>query len=444
MKKSNIFKDLKSFLVLLTSQSVSTLGTVMTGFALIIFAYEQDPTATTITMLTVTSLLPSILLSFIAGTLSDRLNKKLVMLICDSVAAMATLLMLVLFLSGRLKIPYIYIINFLLSVMNAFKAPASYVATTLLVPKEQYVRASGLSEFYSSVVTILAPVFAGTILTFGGLAAVLILDLISFLFAFSSLFFFIKIPNINAEDTTNKESLIESCKEGFRFLANQKALFRIILFFAFINFIAKMGGYGMLPAFILARTSGEQLTLSIVQSAVGLGTLIGSVLVTLAKPAKSRTRVIFLTCGISFLIGDIGQGLSHSLPLLAVFGLLSNLPLPFLSANLTAIMRTKVPTEMQGRVFSARDTLQYGTMPIGLALAGILADRLFEPFMTKISLLQQLLAHVFGSTGGSGIAVMFVIVGIIGSVSSFLCLANPVYRQLDHEPSNLSPSLYID
>ena len=96
-------------------------------------------------------------------------------------------------------------------------------------------------------------------------------------------------------------------------------------------------------------------------------------------------------------------------------------------------MRLQVPIEMQGRVFSARDTIQYSTIPLGLFLGGFLADYVFEPMMAGSSGLQGILSLLFGAGKGSGIAVIFFIVGIIGCVSSFMCLRNPLYRSLDSE-----------
>ena len=223
---------------------------------------------------------------------------------------------------------------------------------------------------------------------------------------------------------------------GINFLRKHSALLRIILFFAYINLIAKMGGYGMLPALILGRTGNDQVALGMVETAVGIGTLVGSILVTLIKPAKSRIGVIFSACGISFLLGDVGQSLTHVLPLWIVAAFVSNVPMAFLNANLTAVMRTNVPIEMQGRVFSARDTIQYSTIPIGLFLGGVLADHVFEPFMTTASPLQETLSLFFGTGKGSGIAVIFFIVGILGFVTSFLCLRNPIYRSLDEDHKN--------
>ena len=99
-------------------------------------------------------------------------------------------------------------------------------------------------------------------------------------------------------------------------------------------------------------------------------------------------------------------------------------------ANQTAILRGKVPIEMQGRVFSAHDTIMNCTNPLGLLLSGFLADYVFEPFMKTESPLQSFLAGFFGDGTGSGIAFMFFTVGVIGIVISITRLRKSVYRDL--------------
>lgn len=431
--RSNLFSGLRDFFILWGSQFVSTLGTAMTSFALVVWVYGQKGTASSLTLLSVCSLLPSILFSFVAGAIADRWDKKHTMLVTDSFAALGTITILVLYVTSSLQIWHLYIINFLLSFMNAFQGPASYVATSLLVPKEQYVRVSGMHAFSGSIITILAPALGSAVLAFGGLKAVLIVDLTTFSIAFLILLLFIKIPPLKRNTEEVKESFLKCCLSGVCFLKEHTALLRIILFFAFINFIAKMGSYGMLPALILSRTGNDQVSLGMVEAAVGFGALFGSIVVVLTKPAKSRVSVIFFACGISFLLGDVGISLTHTLPLWIIVAFASNVPMAFLNANLTAIMRTNVPIEMQGRVFSARDTIQFSTIPVGLFLAGVLADYIFEPFMTTTSSTQQILSFFFGIGKGAGISILFFVVGIIGFVTSLLCLKKPLYRVLDED-----------
>lgn len=431
MKQLNIIKELKSFLILWGSQAVSSFGTAMTNFALIIWAYKQQGTVSSITLLSVCSYLPSILFCFLAGAIADRWNKKKIMLICDLIAALGTLAVFILYSTESLRVWHLYVINFTLSFMNAFQNPASYVAVSLITPKEHFIRVSGLQAFSNSLVAIITPALATAVLAFGGLRVILLIDLISFAVAFSLLLFFIKIPSVSSDGDKKNESFLKNCMEGLNFLREHIPIWKMILFFSFINLLASIAGNGIMPAMILARTGDNQVALGIVSSSIGLGALAGSILVTAAKPFKSRTKVIFLSCAVSFLLCDILWAVGQNLAIWVFAAFAGNLPLPFLSANLTTIMRTKVPIEMQGRVFSARDTFQYITIPIGLSLGGYLADNIFEPFMLNTSLLQQMLSKLVGTGRGSGMAVIYLITGTTGFVVSLWSAKSNIYKSLD-------------
>lgn len=432
MNKKSIFKGLQSFLILWSSQAVSSLGTAMTNFALIIWVYGQKGNASSVTLLTICSFLPTILFRFIAGTIADNWDKKRIMLIVDFAAACGTLTVFILYSVSALQIWHLYVINFLLSFMNAFQSPASYVATSLLVPKEQYTRVSGLQSFSGSVVSILAPALGSVLLTWGGLPLVLIIDLISFAIAFLTLLLVVKIPVTERKTVEVKESFVKKCMTGIYFLRDNAPLLHIVLFLNIINFLAKIGNDGMISPFVLARTDNNQNALGMVQTAVALGILAGSLIITLSKPAKNKTKVIFIACAIT-CSGNVVQSLTYTPLAWSIAAFVSYLSAVVMSANLNTVMRTHVPIEMQGRVFSAKDTLQNCTIPLGLFLGGVLADYVFEPFMTTDSSLQQIFCFFFGSGSGAGIAVMFFCVGILGFVISLTRLRKPLYKGLDKE-----------
>lgn len=374
--------------------------------------------------------MPSILFCFIAGTLADKWDKKKIMLTSDLIAALGTAAVLFLYTTGNLRIWHLYIVNAVISFMNAFQSPAWNVAVSLLAPKEHYVKVSGMQGASNSLVTIIAPALATVILALAGMEAVFIIDLATFAIAFSSLFFFIKIPAVPKRKEKN-EPFIKSCLAGVDFLKTHKPVFKIILFFSFVNLMASIAGEGIMPAMILGRTGNDQAALGVVSAAIGIGSLAGSLLVIAAKPAKSKTKVVFIACAVSFLLGNTLWAAGRDTTVWVIGSLAGFIPVPFITANLTAIMRTKVPIEMQGRVFSTRDTFQYMTIPVGTALGGALADYLFEPFMLTQSPLQQFLSGIVGVGKGSGIAVIFLLTGIIGFAGNIYSLSRPSYRELD-------------
>ena len=427
--KKHSFKQLHSFLLLWGSQTVSQLGTAVTDYAVIIWVYSRKGTASSVTLLTVCTFLPTIFFRFLAGSVVDRRNKKRIMLIADLLAACGSLAVLVLHSAEVLQIWHLYIINFLLSLMNAFQEPASFVAVSMLVPEEHYARASGLQGFSGAAVSILAPALGALLLAGGGLDLVLTVDLATFAVAFLVLLFLVRIPEKEWEKS-EEESFSDTCLAGIRYLKEHTAILRMTLFLAVINFLAKLGNDGMLSPFILGRTGNNQAVLGAVESFTALGVLAGSLLATVRKPSGKRVPLIFITTGLVFS-GNVIQGLAQQpwLWCAAAFG--SYLMAAVMNVNMDTLMREKVPLEMQGRVFSAKSTLQNFTIPPALLLGGLLADTVFEPFMMADSPVQRVLYGLFGTGKGAGIGLMFFIVGIAGMLISFTRLRKPVYRELD-------------
>lgn len=211
----NIFHDLKSFVILWLTQSFSALGSAMTNFALVIWLYQQSGSALKTAMLAVFSYAPYVLVSIFAGVLSDKWNKKIIMLVCDSFAGICTVAVIVLLKNNCLQVWHLYLINALNSLMNTVQQPASDVASTLLVPEKYYQKTSGMRSFSNSLITILTPAFASGLMAFAGIEAVIIFDLTTFSTAFIVLLFFIKIPDVEKNDEKNGKFYAVIEKRGF-------------------------------------------------------------------------------------------------------------------------------------------------------------------------------------------------------------------------------------
>ena len=429
MNKLSTIKELKSFLLLWSSQTVSELGTAMTDFALIIWAYQKTGMASSVTLLTFCAFLPTILFRFIAGAYVDRRNKKRIMLAADMIAALGSLLVLGLYSGAVLEIWHLYLINIILSFMNSFQESASFVAISLIVPEKHYTRIGGLQGISGSIVSILAPALGSILLVIGGLDLVLICDLVSFGIAFIVLIFLVKIPEPEHDKKTDYEPIIKSCTDGIKFLRDNKALLRLTLFIAVVNLLAKLGNDGLLTPFVLGKSGNDQRILGMVQTATSVGILIGSIMMTVLKPVKRKARLIFVCCAFIYF-AEVVMSLSSHPAIWSISNLAGYAAAVIMGANQTAILRGKVPIEMQGRVFSAHDTIMNCTNPLGLLLSGFLADYVFEPFMKTESPLQSFLAGFFGDGTGSGIAVMFFTVGVIGMGISITRLRKSVYRDL--------------
>ena len=147
-------KNFKKYIILWLSQSISGLGSSMTGFALVLWAYAQSQSAMSVSLMSFCNYVPYICLSLFVGDFIDKHKKKTIMLVADSIAAVGSLAVLVLLFTGKLAIWQIYIINVIVGATNAFQQPASAVATGRLVPKDKISNVSGMNSFSQNLITV--------------------------------------------------------------------------------------------------------------------------------------------------------------------------------------------------------------------------------------------------------------------------------------------------
>lgn len=403
-------KKIKTYILLWSTQSLSALGSGMTSYALILWLYLQSGSALKTALLSICSYAPYVAMSIFAGSLTDRLNKKKTMLFCDLIAAVGTVAVLVLIKTDTLQPWHLYIINAVNGLMNTLQQPASEVAATMLIPKEYYQKTSGMRSFSQSLNSILTPIIATALFSFSGIGTVIAVDLITFAIAFLALGLFISIPEPQRPEK-QKESIWAASKSGLKWLKNNPLILELILFLSCINLVASTYR-AVLPAMIIPKANGGETVLGIVNTCVGVATLVGSIIAAFVPAPKNRVRAICVALFISMSTENFILALGNT-PLLwcvgAVFGWLM---IPFMGANLDVIFRNEIPADMQGRVYACRNTLQFFTIPIGYFLGGHLTDNVFEPFAQGNK--SSLLTALFGEGKGSGAAMMFFIMGITG------------------------------
>lgn len=405
------FREMKIFLLLWITQSFSGLGSAMTSYALVIWSYSQKGSALMTALLMVSSYAPYVLLSIFAGALSDRWNKKVTMLVCDSVAALSTVVMLFLLQAGVLRIWHLYLINVVNGLMNTVQQPASEVATTRILPEKYYQRVGGLRYFSSSLNSIMTPVIATAVLGIAGMGAVVAFDLFTFGVAFVTLAFGIRIPE-KREMAEEQEKLMVSVKKGVSYLQRERGILGLILFLAAINLVASIYNAAF-PAMILSRNGGSEKVLGMVNTVIGITTFTGSILASFMKKPKSRVKVICNCLLFSMSTENFLLAFGRTPLVWCIGGFLGWIAIPLMNTNLDAIMRLHVPEQMQGRVYSVRNSLQFFTIPIGYLLGGFLVDRVFEPIMAGQSK-DSILIAMFGCGKGSGAAFLFFVIAFAG------------------------------
>lgn len=427
----------KKYLYLWISQFISQLGSQITSFSMLIWVYNETHSEMSMSLLAFFSYLPYILIGIFVGSVIDRFKKKNIILICDMIAAICSLIVLILISNNLLKVYYLYILNSLMSFMNAFQSPASSVFIGMIVPKEKYSKISGMNSLSSSVIAILHPIIATIVLSFFGIKVVLIIDLISFFIGETIILCFIKNnEKIKKSKKIKISEIIQETADGKDFLFKNKGLLYIIVSFTIMNFLSNLTYENILPAMILLKTNNDNSILGIVSGSIGIAGVIGGLIVTCFKAPRNKIKVIFLGSAFSFLFGDIIMGIGQDVVMWIIGASLASFPIAFIMAAQMEILYFKISADMQGRVFAVRNSIQYCTIPVGLLLGGFLAEYIFEPLMIKDNFIVYLLSKIVGNGPGSGMGLMFVCTGILGSISSIILYKTRYIKKLEEEYKN--------
>ena len=348
----------------------------MTGYALVLWVYGQTNSALSVSLLTLCSYAPYVLVSVFAGVFVDRHRKKSILLCADTVAFLCTLLIAALLLLNRLSVPWIYLVNAITGFMNAFQSPASAVANGRLVPQDKLTKMSGLQSISGFAVSLASPMLASFLMSTFGIASVLLADVGTFLFAAGVLLFFIRIPGDDAVKRVQKrvfESSFAGLREGLAFLKQDAAVRTMILVFAALNFFSRISYENILSPMILSR-SGSRQVLGLVSGILGFGGVIGGILAARLPQPKNLSRRIFMPGILSFLFGDLLMGAGRTPLVWALAAVGGSLPIPVLVSGGQYLLYTHVPKEVQGRIFAVRNALQFAAIPAGIFLGGVLAD----------------------------------------------------------------------
>jgi len=437
-------KNMSAFTVIWVGQVFSLLGTSMTRFALTIWAWSITGEATTLALVGFFSYAPTVLLSPFAGALVDRWNRKLAMMLSDLAAGISTIIVLLLFVTGNLQIWHLYVTGAFSGAFLAFQFPAYSATITMLVSKDQYGRASGMLSIARYGSSIFAPVLASILLGIIGINGILSVDVITLLVAISVLLLIhIPQPKVTEEGRKSKGNLWKESIYGFRYISKRPSLLALQLLYFFIMLFVFFAITVMSPM-ILARTGSDVTVLGIVESAFGIGGIIGSVVLSVWGGPKRRINGVFI--GFIFaMLGLLLMGLGRDPFVWALAAFFTMFFVPILDGSDQAIWQSKVPPDVQGRVFGSRLLLSDSSVPISMLLAGPLADHIFEPAMMQGGSLVAIFGGLVGTGPGAGMSLIFVIAGALGILIALIGFSLRVVRNVedilpDHKAEAKSPN----
>jgi MFS family permease len=404
-------EGMRAFTIIWAGQIFSLIGSAMSGFALTIWAWESQGTATALALVGFFNFAPLVLFSPFAGALVDRWNRKLVMALSDLATGVTTIVVLILFLLGKLQLWHLFVTGAFAGLFQSFQWPAYSAAISMMIPKAHYGRASGMISLAQWGSGIFAPVLAGMLIGSIGLGGILAIDLVTLVIALTTLVLVV-VPQPERSSTEKPKPLLKDAGFGFRYILERPSLFWLQMTFFFGNLLATIAGTLVNPM-VLAWTGNNATTLGTVQSAGAIGGVAGSLLLTAWGGPKRRIHGVLLGWFFSGLLGAALFGLAGGLTLWLVAAFITNFIIPIVNGSNQTIWQSKVPPELQGRVFSVRLMIAQITAPVSMLVAGPLADDLFEPAMQNGGTLSRLFGGLFGTHAGSGMAMIITACGFL-------------------------------
>ena len=416
-----------SFIALCVAQAISVAGSQITAFALGLWLYEKTGSVQAYATLGLATMLPTILAAPLAGVLVDRFHRRNVLLFGTCAGGLTSLAIALAFHFGALS-PFLALaLVVTASLATAASGPALAATTALLVPRHNLARANGLFQLVTGVGQIAAPAIAGSLRAYWGFDRIVLLDVASFGPALAMLLL-VRIPTPRVDgDPKPRQSLYHGLTYGFVYVRRNHGLRSLLMFFAFINLNMTIVNV-LLPPLVLGFADARALGL--VLSTAGVGMLLGSAAVTLAPPPM---RAIHGVLGFS-LVQSAMLVLGATRPAMSTvcagtFGFA--FAFPFIAANSQAIWQRVVPVDVQGRVFAFRMLFAQITVPIGFALAGPLADRVFTPAMRSASPVAAIAGRWLGTGPGRGLALLFVVLAACCVGAVLVAYSNRALREVD-------------
>ncbi len=402
------------FTLVWLGQIVSVLATNMSAFALTIWVFEKTGSATALASMQVFFITPYVIITPLVGVLVDRHNRKLMMMVSDLMAGLATVAILVLQAFGVLQVWHLYAAAIFQGLGNAFQWPAYSAAISTMIPKEQYGRANGMMSLIDMGPGVLAPMLAGALLFKIGLTGILSIDVATFLSAILILLFVhIPQPPRTAEGAQAQGNVFREAVFGFRYIFARPSLLGLQLIFFFGNLCSGIA-YTVVVPMVLLRTGNDSVSLGLVQSAGAIGGVVGGVTMSAWGGFKRKVHGVLAGWAVSSFFFAL-MGLGTWLPFWIGAMAFSTIFVPLINGSNQAIWQSKVAPDVQGRVFSARTLIAWMTNPISPLIAGTLTDYILEPAMRAPSGLSSLFGWLVPPGPGAG-AGLLIVFGSLGGI----------------------------
>ena len=401
---------MKKFLLLWMGELISSIGGGLTSFGLGVYVFQKTGSAAGMALVTLLGFLPTLLFTVPAGVLADRYDRRVLMMIGDGFSGLGILYIFLCMLHGEANLVQISIGVFVSAIFSSLLDPSYRATITDLLSKEEFSKASGLVSLAGSARYLFSPVIAGLLLAYHDISLLLLIDISTFFVTITTTF--IVRRGIKAKQPTEKQSFLESMKEGWRAIHIEKGVFVLVLCSSLITLF--LGTLQILVEPMILSFSDSKV-LGIVETLCASGMLASGILIGgfgIKKEYGKVLQISFFMAGIFM----IGMSIFENLVSISIFGFFFFATLPFCNNCMDYLCRTNIPDALQGRAWGFIGFLSQVGYVIAYAVSGLAADGL---------------GSLSGMGVGRGAAMMIGISGVFLSLVAVTFLRFPAIKELE-------------
>jgi MFS family permease len=420
----------RRFALVWGGQLLSIVGSSLTWFVLAVWVYQVTGSVSQLALVTAARTVPGIVLAPLAGVIADRMDRRRLLILANLGAGLPVFVVAALYWSGQLEVWHLVLTSAFAACANVFHNSAYFTLIPALVPKHQLGRVNGLVQFSFAMGTA-GPLLGGFLLSTVDVDGALLIDIVTFLAAITGLLV-VRLPaeiTRPAGQTRERRSVLQDLRGGFRYLAERPGLVWLILFSAVFDLLYAFAEVLIRPL-ILAFTSAS--TLGLLSFIGGCGLIAGTLVLTAWGGPRRKVAGVLLFTAIGG-VALMAHSFAPSVLLIAIVAPLFLFTLPIVNGSLTTILQTTVDSGSLGRVMGLARTVWQAATPLGVLIAGPLADLVFEPAMLPGGVLAGSVGSLIGTGPGRGIALLFAVAGLLLVVLAFAAYRLPRLRRLDDE-----------
>ena len=384
-------KNLGLFII---GKLISVFGSAIYTFAIGLYVLKQTGSGFSFALTLFVGLIPTIIFSPVAGYMSDRFDKKKIVVSMDFANGMMFLILFLFTLKFELNQPMIYISTFMTTVFTTFFGIAFEAAKPNLVADEKLMSINSLSKAIDSTALILAPVLGGLIFAFTDIKTFILINAVCFIFSAGIETMIDFNYNIKSTAEINDDGgFVEDIKDGLTYIRKSSEIVKMINVLVILNFFISFSVTVPLPYIInnLLNLSSNQY--GIIQGAFPVGMILGAVVVgRIIEKIDYMKLLIFSSITLSVAIALLGLPLVladasslaymiYYISIMVIFGI----AISFIDVPILWLMQKSIPDNLRGKVLSISMSIVKLIAPLGLVISGMIINSVPVYIMTFAS-----------------------------------------------------------